>query len=244
MRQKLSVLTVFLLALSGSLMAGHKFTIGEHFRYKIKVFGIHVGYQDMILKGYRTIEGRRLLYAVADTRSLPEIQKTFKYTLHDVMHVWMDPETFLPVLIKKDIHEGNWKNKVTIRIDQKAKTAVLFDKRNKQGKHYTLPGPTLDLLSMIYYIRSRSASPGNTIPVYYFDEKKGVRKTIISVSGGRAIRAGRRTIPTNIYTQQQGHGVRVRLTSDPHRIPLSITVATFQVHGYNIDIVGTIVPIK
>jgi len=238
-------LSLFITLFFASTVLGNfTFSIGEHFRYKIKVFGIHVGYQDMFIKGYQTIKGRRLLYAVADTKSLPEIQSTFKYSLHDVMHVWMDPATLLPVLIKKEIQEGNWKNSVTIEIDQSAKTAIYYDKRNTKGKRYTLPGPTLDLLSIIYYIRSRSVKPGEELFVYYFDEKKGVQKTSIQIKQDRPLKAGSRLIPTNIFTQMNGHGVRIRLTDDAYRIPLSITVATFKVHGYSIDIVGTLVPSK
>lgn len=221
-----------------------RFPENERFRFQIKVFGIVVGYQDMMLKGYQTIAGQKLLYAVADTKSLPEIQSTFNYSLHDVIHVWMDPETLLPVLIKKDIQEGRWLDKITIEMDQTAKTAIYYDKRLPGGKRYTLPGPTLDLLSIIYYIRSLALKAGDRVTMHYFDEKKGVLKTDIAVTQDRPLKAGNRLIPTLLYTQKSGHGVRVRVTGDRMRIPLSITVATFEVYGYKIDIVGTLVPLK
>jgi len=242
MKKKLFLLLLFLCPVFAG--SAFQFRIGEQFRYKIKVMGIHVGFQDMALKGYRTLNGKRYLYAVADTRSLPFIEKVYKYVLHDVIEVWMEPDTLLPVLIKKDIHEGSWKNKITIVMDQKKRTAIYYDKRNKKGKKYTLQGPTLDLLSMIYYLRSRK--PGNRkIKINYFDEKKGVTETEIDIrrSGSVKIHSGLE-IPVYMYSQRRGHKIQVKLTGDKHRFPIKITVATFQVHGYSIDIVGTLLKIK
>ena len=220
-----------------------KFRSGEQFRYKIKVFGIHVGYQTMSFKGYRTLNGKRYLYAIADTRSLPFVEKTYRYKLRDIIEVWMEPDTLLPVLIKKDIHEGGWKNKIRIIMDQKTQTAIYYDKRNKKGKRYKLRGPTLDLLSMIYYMRAQK--PGNRrIKVDYFDEKKGVTGTEIRIRRYKPLRTKYGPKKTFLYSQLRGHKIQVRLLGNKDRFPISIKVATFQVHGYDINIVGILDAIK
>lgn len=226
-------------------LPAYQFRSGERIRFKINVFGIHVGYQDMIFKGKRTLNGKNVLYAIADTRSLPSIKKMFNYSLHDVMHVWMDPDTLLPLLVRKDIQEGSWQNKVTITIDQKKRTALYRDKRNRKGRIIRLKRPTLDILSMIYYIRSQKPKPGRTLEIdYLVDKKNGVQQTSLLVRRAKPITIGGKAIPTIYYEQKGGHGVKVRMTDDAHRIPLNISVATFKVHGYSIDIVGRLLYIR
>jgi hypothetical protein len=220
------------------------FKTGEVIRFNIRVFNTHVGQQVMHFKGPVTVDGRQLLYAVADTRSLPSITETFNYTLHDVMHVWMDPATLLPVRIRKDISEGDWKNDIRIEIDQQGKQAVYFDKRNKDGKKFTLQRPTLDILSLVYFVRAHRARPGEVIDTDYLADDKGVKRVRIHVKQGEPMKLANRTIPTLYFEQDGGEKVRIRMTDDERRIPLGITVGTFQIAGYTIDIVGSLVSVE
>lgn len=232
--------TVFLL-LQSTAASGTPFQKGEKIIFKIRVFGIHVGNQTMSFHGKTLLNGKEVLYATADTRSLPYIEKTFNYKLHDVMHVWMDPGTLLPVKVFKDIQEGNWKNKVTIMIDQSKNTAIYYDKRTPKGKKHTLTNPTLDILSLIYYIRANRTTTGKTLVLDYLVDKKGVSQVKLKITAGEPLQVENHAIPTVHYTQLGGHGVKVRLTDDKYRLPLSISVATFEVHGYSIDIVGHLI---
>jgi len=218
------------------------FRKGERIRFEIRVWGIHVGYQNMYFKGVRFLNGKKVLYAVADTKSIPVFG--VKYKLHDVMHVWMDPVTLLPVKIYKDIHEGSWKNKVTILINQKKRRAVYYDKRNKKGAVIKLHNNTLDILSMIYYIRSMKTIKNGRITFdYLVDKKKGREIATLHVKRGR-IKVGRSLIKTLIFQQLGGKHIKVVMTDDKYKIPLKITVGAFKVHGYRIDIVGNLIGIK
>lgn len=220
------------------------FTPGETIRFQIKVFGLHVGYQDMTFTGPVTLNGRRLLHAVADTKSLDSIKATFNYSLHDVIHVWMDPDTLLPVRVYKDIQEGSWTDKVTIDIDQNSKTALYRDKRNPNGVRIPLRRATLDILSLIYYVRARQAQPGTLLSAdYLVDNRQGVKAANIAVRRDSPLTVGNRSVPTLLYEQLGGQSVRVRMTDDANRIPVSITVGTFKVYGYDIDIVGSLVKV-
>lgn len=221
------------------------FTAGESIRFQIKVFGLHVGYQDMTFTGPVTLNGRRLYHAVADTKSLDFIKTTFNYSLHDVIQVWMDPETLLPVRVYKDIQEGSWTDKVSIDIDQRTKIALYRDKRNPQGVRIPLQGATLDILSLIYFVRAKQAQPGTLLSAdYIIDNKQGVKAANIAIRRDSPLTVGKRKVPTLLYEQLGGQNVRVRMTEDANRIPISITVGTFTVYGYDIDIVGSLVKIN
>jgi hypothetical protein len=252
MNSRLSSSLAFALVMAACLvltlpagMQALPFTPGESIRFQIKVFGILVGYQDMTFTGPTILNGKRVLHAIADTKSLDSIKNTFNYSLHDVIEVWMEPETLLPVRIYKDIQEGSWTDKVTIDIDQKAKTAIYRDKRNQTGARIPLRQATLDILSLVYYARAQQAQPGSMLSAdYLVDLKQGVKQANIVVRRDNPLTVGNRTVPTLLYEQRGGQGIRVRMTDDEHRIPVSITVGTFTVYGYTIDIVGSLVKVK
>jgi len=218
--------------------ADFPFKVGETIRFKIEVFNIHVGYQEMTFLGEKTLNGRKVLHAIADTKSLDSIKSMFNYSLHDVNEVWMDPETLLPVRVYRDIQEGNWLDKVTIDIDQAKKTARYSDKRT-EGADIPLRQATLDILSLVYYVRAQNVQPGSVLETdYIVDNKQGVNKTKIAVKRGEALTVSGKKVPTLLFEQVGGQGVKVLMTDDERRIPVSITVGTFKVYGYTIDIVG------
>ncbi|MDR2733169.1 MAG: DUF3108 domain-containing protein [Spirochaetota bacterium] len=238
-------ISLFLIALliicpqAGS--AAFPFQQGETIRFQIKVFNIEVGYQDMTFLGETTLNGRRALHAIAVTKSLDSIRSMFNYSLHDVNEVWMDPDTLLPLRVTRDIQEGTWTDKVAIDMDQAGKTARYTDKRTPDGVIIPLRGATLDLLSLIYFVRAEQTRPGSAIDAdYIVDNKQGVNKTRIIARKGDVISLSGTKVPTLWYEQEGGQGVKVRMTDDDKRIPLSITVGTFKVYGYTIDIVGSL----
>lgn len=238
---KFKTLSVIFFIFIQSFLYAIPYSKGEKITYKIRVWGIHVGFQTMTFHGTTTLNGKKVYYATAETRSLKSIKDKFNYELHDIMHVWTDPQTLLPVKVYKDIHEGNWKNKVTINIDQDNKTAVYYDKRHKNGKIHKLQNPTLDILSLIYYIRAHKQTTGKIVTFDYLVDKKGVNKVRLKISRGKPMNLGSQTVQTLQFNQIGGHGVKVRLTDDQYRLPLNISVATFEVHGYSINIVGHLV---
>ncbi len=197
------------------------------------------------MRRYTHLNGKRALYAVADTQSMPFVRQSFNYELHDVIHVWFDPDTLLPILITKDIHEGNWRNNVRIEIDQENKQAVYFDKREKEGVVMELAHPTFDILTMVYYVRARATvgQPNMNIN-YLIDNKKGIDTAVMRIVKGEDLSVGSRRVKTLMFEQLGGPEVRVRMTDDANRIPVSITVGTFEVHGYRIDIVGNLIQIN
>ncbi|HOG63922.1 MAG TPA: DUF3108 domain-containing protein [Spirochaetota bacterium] len=237
-------LMTLILILSPSKAAAFPFSPGEVIRFQIKVFGLHVGYQDMKFTGPVMLNGRRVLHAVADTRSLESIKSAFNYSLHDVIEVWMDPVTLLPIRVYKDIQEGSWTDKVTIDIDQNNRTALYRDKRNPNGVRIPLRRATLDILSLVYYVRAQQAQPGTMLSAdYIVDNKQGVKDANIAVRRADPLPVGGRSVPTLLFEQRGGQGVRVRMTDDANRVPVSITVGTFKVYGYDIDIVGSLVKV-
>lgn len=235
---------LFFICPQAARAAEYPFTAGEKIRFQIKVFNIHVGFQEMTFMGEKTLNGKRVLHAVADTKSLDSIKTTFKYSLHDVNEVWMDPVTLLPVRVTRDIQEGTWTDKITIDIDQAQKTSRYSDKR-VQNAEIPLRGPTLDLLSLVYYVRAQKVKPGDVINAdYIVDNKKGVSETKIIVRQGAPLTISGKKVPTLLFEQEGGERVKVLMTDDERRIPVSISVGTFNVFGYTIDIVGSLVDIS
>jgi len=244
MTTKRLLLTITIIGLTFNLFGETKFPKKELLRFKINVFGIHVGYQDMILHGIQNVNGKKLLYATAETHSIPSIEKTFNYVLHDVIHVWMDPKTFMPVKVVKNIHEGNWKNKVTITINQEKRTAIYKDKKNPKGTLIKFKKPVLDIVSMIYYVRKMNRKIGEKISVEYLSDKKNIVPATLLIKKSGSIKMRQGSLPTLLYKQLGGHNIRIRITDDKHHIPLNITVGAFEVYGYRINIVANLIKIK
>ncbi len=244
MTKKIILISLMIIGINLNSFAETDFPKKELLRFKINVFGIHVGFQDMILHGIKNVNGKKLLYATASTRSIPAIEKSFNYILNDVIHVWMDPKTFLPLKIIKNIHEGNWKNKVIITINQKEKTALYKDKRNLNGIKIKFKKPVLDIVSMIYFVRKMKSEIGKKISVEYLSDKKNILPVTLIIEKAKKIKMGKGTLSTLLYKQIGGHNIRIRITDDKYHIPLNITVGAFEVYGYRINIVGNLIKVK
>ncbi len=127
-----------------------RFNKGEILKYDIKVFNIKVAEQRTVIKDIITLSNRKAYYIYTTIKTTPIISKIYK--LDDVIETYLDTKTFLPILIKKKISEGNWKNNILINIDTTNKLVHYKDKKRKKIIKYNKP--FFGLISIIYFFRT------------------------------------------------------------------------------------------
>ena len=224
------------------------FKKGETIKYSIHVGNILVGNQTMKYYGYKYYNGEKYHFAKADTISEEYIRKTYNYILRDIMWTYMDTETMLPVIVKKSINEGSWKDRVLIKFNHIKKKGKYYNKRNIKGKRFKWRNRILEVLSMIYYIRSRDLKPGNVFTFEYLDEKTfKAQKTVVRIKRGKPVKQGGRvyrTIEAYQKSSKIAKEIRVIMIDNKKRVPIKIVIGAFKVAGYTINIVGDLIEYK
>ncbi len=86
------------------------------------------------------------------------------YPVNDIVESFIDVDSFYPWEFRKDVQEGNYRDKYTIKFDQINHIAI----RESTFEVETYPR-VQDILSAFYYVRTLNLEPGDTIPLPYHD---------------------------------------------------------------------------
>ncbi len=199
------------------------FKTGEKIVYEIEANGVYVGTQKMQVKKIETVNGKKTYHCVADTIIDPEIAKTYNYYLHDVIHTWMDTESFIPIKIRKDIHEGKWKNTITLDFYYKIRKIWFVDKKKKkEGKFISFKSKVFDILSLVYYLRAKDLNIGSTYKIEYIGHDKPKVAKFKVVRGPELDDV--KTIKVYQVGVAEARAITITMTDDEKRIPVKITL--------------------
>jgi len=106
------------------------------------------------------LKGRRLLGIRVRTRTNRIVKRI--YPVDDVVETLVDPETFLPVRFEKKLSEGRYRcHEVTV-FDHEHGVARWQSLRSGRRKEYSIRKDTRDLLSFMYYLRTRDFEVGRS----------------------------------------------------------------------------------
>lgn len=86
------------------------------------------------------------------------------YPVTDIIESFMDVDSFYTWFFRKDVREGKFKDKYSIRFDQRKHRAI----REKHFDVETYPR-VQDIISAFYFVRTLNFKPGDTIPVPFHD---------------------------------------------------------------------------
>ena len=135
------------------------FPVGEELVYKIYWGVVPVGTSRVTT---RWIEegGRKLLAIRYRTRSNKVIAAI--YPVDDMIESIVDPETFLPLRFTKDLNEGRHRYHEIMAFDYKRLKAMWRSFIKNTTKEIDLDPDTRDIVSFMYYMRSKKFKPGET----------------------------------------------------------------------------------
>jgi len=232
--------------------------VGETMRFNVKAMGV-VGLQATLYvlgkKDYAKVRrhhGSRQSYRV---RMIIQTVNWVRplYDMRDVLTTYMDAETLLPLLVYKNLREGDFHNRSRVIFHHKRRYALYSDtwkkRRNKRCK--ILPH-TLDLVSLVYYMRRfqvNAANRGKQYDLSYLSGPK-LRRTKVRFRDRPSRQAGiyvqgylkraNKPYPHSRVSQQGSHKVSVYVTEDKWRVPTYVLAESIQyrtrvnLKGYNI----------
>lgn len=205
------------------------FREGESILYVIKYGFIPAGHATLEVKRLEEINGRPAYYILSKARTNNAMDLIFK--VRDKNESWMDAESLCSVRFYQRIREGLYRRECRTDYDHPRGRFVYWKKRKNKEQVIEggIPAFVQDVLSSLYYIRTRDLRVGHD---YMLDANSGARTWPLKVHVKKIQRikvpAGRfecfRIEPIlageGIF-QKEGEGkLEVWLTADERRIPV------------------------
>lgn len=146
--------------------------VGEYLEFNIRWKFVVVGYATMSVKNIEKVQGRDCYHIVTEARTADFFDNFFK--VRDVNESWIDTESFSSLKFRQQLSEGNYKNTETIVFDQEKHKYFVVETK-KTGE---IPPWVQDVLSSLYYLRTKNISDGNTVNI---DANSGGKSWPLSV---------------------------------------------------------------
>ena len=229
-----------------ALLKPYPLRIGETMRYEVKVLGI-VGIRITMhlygKKDYRKVRryfGRRQAYrAQMIIRTYDWVRKL--YNMEDRLTTYMDAKTLLPLIVYKKVREGRFHNKVRVIFRHKQRIALYSDTHKKRfNKKYPILPQTLDLVSLIYYVRqfqSTSHNVGRKLDISYLsgprlEQTKVIFRKHVNKKAPIYFQAFKKKWNVKYrhsrISQIGSHGVSFYITDDKWRVPTFFIAESIQ----------------
>lgn len=143
------------------------FRAGEKLTYIVKFGPIVGGSASLVLK-QTTYNNRQVFYAAGEGKTVGLAEKL--YSVKDVFESYFDMNSLLPYKAIRDVKEGNYRKHDEAIFNQSANTVY----STRKDTVFQVPRHTLDMVSLLYYIRSldlKNLQPGSVLhTVTFFDE--------------------------------------------------------------------------
>ncbi len=167
--------TLLLMLLSAGMQAQTRevslekpFRGGEKLIYIVKFGPIVGGNASLVLKQV-SYNNRQVYFASGEGKTVGLAEKL--YSVKDVFESYFDMNSLLPYKAIRDVKEGNYRKHDEAVFNQTANTVY----STRKDSVYQVPRHTLDMVSLLYYIRSldlKSLQPGSVLhTVTFFDEE-------------------------------------------------------------------------
>ena len=150
-------------------VAALPFPVGEAITYRIYWGVVPVGQARVVIE--RVEEHGRPLLAIRSTARTNRLLEKF-YPVNDLLESLIDPATFLPVRFTKKISEGHyWTHEITT-FDHAQRRAYYESKKSGAKSDYAIDADTRDILSMMYFLRSRPFVVGSKVTYRVMADEK------------------------------------------------------------------------
>jgi hypothetical protein len=161
------------------------FAVGEKLTYAIRYKFITAGVATMEVKDIVDCDGSKCYFISSEARSTMPFSLFFE--VKDSVFSFMDVGTLHTRHFEKHLREGNFQRDDVVVFDQERHTATYSD-----GSVIDVPAEVQDVLSSLYFLRTRQLEVGKTIVIQNHSDKKNypleiriLRSETVSVPAGK-----------------------------------------------------------
>jgi len=144
-------------------MENHAFADHESLAYGVRWGAISAGRGLIEVQGIQTFDDRPA-YRLSMWLETTGVVKTL-HAYSEKTETWLDRATLLPLRYKKQTHEGHYERSEDVHLEPSCQRLTRVDRRLDKDiverKQIRLPGPTLDILGYIFYLRTLPLKVGD-----------------------------------------------------------------------------------
>lgn len=207
-------------------VAAHPLRVGEKLTYNIKVSWVPVSAGERIDHiEKKLLFNRKSVYHITSQAKTGAVASRI-HRFQNRQSTFLNTVGFYPLSFRNQLQDKKYRARVEINFrDGEAEYQKISQNRQdepekREEKIIEIPFGTQDELSMIYFLRCKKLTPGNT---YFFPliSKAKVVKVTISVKQGEVLKVkGLGRVRTLVV--RTSHGYQLWLTDDPRHIPVRI----------------------
>ena len=145
--------------------------VGEKLTYKVKYGPLTAGSLTLEVAGIEEVAGESCYLLVSHLVSNPSYSSLF--SLDDLIESWCRTSDFITLRTHKTVHEGRFRDDVTVDFDYEAESALYSD-----STRVGLRGESRDMLSMWYYFRDVGLEMGDEFHTWSHVDKKNYNVTV------------------------------------------------------------------
>ena len=132
---------------------GVPFGVGETLTYKIYWGPFVAGHATLEVRGIETVDGHECYHLVASARTSGLAELLFP--VRSTTESWLDRDELCTRRFVEDRREGHHANRSTIHYDYQRGQSTMTNQVNGVQTVLPVPGPLQDILSSLYYARTR-----------------------------------------------------------------------------------------
>ena len=163
------------------------YNLGEYAAYKISFGAINVGYAELEVKEFVSVNNKPSFYIIGKGRTAPFFDWVFK--VRDVYETFIDTSTLLPLVFNREVREGGHSISQQYNFNHSKENVVTKDST------FNIDTQAQDMLSAFFYARTfkkDSVLNGNSfyVPIFMDDENflleiKYLKNEIIDTKWGK-----------------------------------------------------------
>ncbi len=218
---------VFFLSLSAFSADIVSLNPGEKLIYRLKLFNFPIGHQEFKIEKSVQLKGHFVYPLSSQIKTSEFISKFFR--LDDKMESWVEVNSFFPRWVKIDFHEARDYRNFEIEINPEQGKVIIEDRIKEKTWERELdkyaPLRPLDLLSLIYWLRTQPLKVGKTIPVLLLDCNT-LEKIEIEIAKKAKIETPAGTFEAFLCCYQGKTDIKVWFSADEAHLPVQMWVKT------------------
>ena len=207
----------------------------EQLKYGIYYSFVKAGTAYIKNRGLISVDGRPAYVIQTSAFSASVIDSVFK--VRDINLSWLDARDFHSLGYSQSLREGKYKRDEWVRFDYPKKEYYGQVKKKAEPRSFSgeLTQPVLDMLTSLYYVRSKTLEPGEEVvfDIVNREEKyplvvKVLKKETVKTDAGKfkCIVVEPQFRGAGIFVSK-GKDLKVWLTDDEYKMPVKMTVEVF-----------------
>ena len=207
----------------------------EQLKYGVYYSFVKAGTAYIKNRGLVDIDGRPAYLIQTSAFSAPVIDTVFK--VRDINYSWIDAQDFYSRGYSQSLREGNYKRDEWVIFDYATRSYRGEVKKKDEPRAFegTLTQQMLDILSALYYVRTRPLEPGREV-VFDIVNREEQYPLVVKVLGRETVKTAAGKFKCIIVEPQfrgegifvsKGKSLKVWLTDDAYKMPVKMKTEVF-----------------